>query len=284
MKQTIFGALALVLVATAAHAGSPWSQSPGAGYAQAAFYWIPAYDELFGADDVFVTSREITDMTLEAYVEHGVFDGWTVIGALPFKLLDAGSAVDEATLPVLPDEGSVSTLGAVRLGVKRQLTGGAWASAAHLDVELPTGSLDDATGLRSGIDGTAWIPSVSVGQGRARGYWFAHAGVAIRDDGYSDQFRGGFEYGRRAFGDRWLFVGGIEIVDSFRNGERAVEPTNAATGLYVDRQEVVAPVLKAIYETDAGWGVSGTMQGGFDGYLIARSPFLGVAVFTKYGG
>jgi len=284
MKQAIRMVLVLALLAPTARAGSPWSQESGEGYAQAAFYWILPYDELFAGDDVFVTSREITDITLEAYLEHGIADAWTMIAAVPFKQLDAGSAVDGATVPVLPDEGSVSALGALRLGVKRQLTGGAWASAMQLDVELPTGSLDDATGLRSGIDGTAWVPSFSVGQGLANGYWFAHAGVAIRDEGYSEQFRGGFEYGRRAFGDRWLFVGGIEIVDSFRNGNRTVEPTNAASGLYLDRQEVVAPVLKAIYRAGAGWGVSGTVQGGFDGHLIARSPFLGIAVFTNYGG
>lgn len=290
MKTTLIASI-LVLLGGPALAGSPWTRAAGSGYVQAAFYVIPAHDELFGSEDPFVTERRITDVTLEAYAEHGLTDGWTLLGAVPLKFLEAGDPSDAPSLVAGTEAGSLTALGNVRLGVRRAITRGAWVSAAQLDVEMPTGDFDAPTGLRSGIDGFAFVPSVSVGRGRARDYWFAHLGVAWRNRGYGEQLRAGVEYGRRVFGDDWLFVAGLEVLQSFDDdgrrdailgGARADELTNLATGLYVDDQEVVSPVLKAIYTVDPTWGASFTVQGGFAGKQVARSPFLGVAVFAIY--
>ncbi len=146
---------------------------------------------------------------------------------------------------------------------------------------MPTADFDATTGLRTGVDAWTVVGGLAVGRGSARTYGSAHVGVALRSNGYSEQWRAGFEFGRRAF-TRWWFVAGIEAVQSLRNGDRVPAATNLETGLYLDEQEVVAPVLKALYEIDPRWGVMGTVQGGFLGDFVARSPFLGAAVFARY--
>ena len=284
-------ALAVLATVPPAQAG-PWTRPAGEGYVQAALYAILPYDEVFGGEAPFVTSREMVDLTIEAYVEHGLTDAWTLLGAVPAKWVASGDAVAGRSLDVLPEEGSRLAPGAVRLGLRRALTRDGWVSAVQFDVELPTGTFDETTGLRTGIDGTALVPSVRLGRGGARSYGFAHFGVALRTGGYSEQIRAGFEYGRRVFGGEWLFVAGIEVVQSLRNeprrdtirdGERPDEITNLATALYLDEQEVIAPVLKAIRSFGGRWGVMGTVQGGFTGNQVARSPFLGFAIFAHYG-
>ncbi len=274
--------LLLAVLAVSAAATSPWTREPGHGYAQVAVYTILPYDRLVvNGTEEYRVGRELQDTTVEAYLEHGLAEGWTATAVVPWRWLEAGDVVDDPAFPLTIEEGSKAGLGNVRVGVRRRLARGAWSVAAGLDVEMPTADFDAATGLRTGIDAWSVVPGLAVGRGSARSYGSLHAGVALRSDGYSEQWRAGFEYGRRPF-DRWWFVAGIEVVQSLRNGDRVPVPTNLETGLYLDEQGVVAPVLKTLYEIDPRWGVMATVQGGFAGDFVARSPFLGAAVFARY--
>lgn len=276
--------LCLLLPASTAEARSPWTRARGDGFAQAALYAIAPYDRVITeSGDEFETARTLTDLTLELYAEHGITDAWTLVAVVPFKRLDAGDpnpAVDAGTAGI--ESGSLTAPGNVRLGLRRSLARGAWTAAVQLDVEAPTAEFHRGTGLRSGYDAWSMAPVVSLGRGQERSYWYAFAGGGWRGNGYSNFWRAGIEGGRSSGGGRWWWIGSLEVLQTLHDGDRIDPPTNRATALYVDEQEVVAPVLKVLRRVNGRWALQGTLQGGITGNFVARSPFVGLAVFTEY--
>lgn len=276
--------LCLLFLATTAEARSPWTRARGDGFAQAAFYAIAPYDRVITeSGDEFETARTLTDLTMELYAEHGITDTWTVVAVVPFKHLDAGDPNPEISADTPPTEaGSLTALGNIRLGLRRSLARGTWNVAVQLDVEAPTAEFRTGTGLRSGYDAWSAVPVVSVGRGRDHSYWYAFAGGGWRGNGYSNFWRAGIEGGRSSGKGRWWWIGSLEILQTLHDGDRLDPTTNVATALYVDEQEVVAPVFKVLHRVSERWGLQGTLQGGFTGNFVARSPFVGLAVFAEY--
>jgi hypothetical protein len=144
-----FVGVLLLIVATPAAAGSPWTREQGRGFVQLAGYSIGPYETLFrSSGDDFRTGREIRDDTVELYAEHGLTSRWTLVGTLPWKRIEAGDPVADPTLsPATVAAGSRSTPGNAELGVRRKLVDGGFVLSGQLDLELPTGSFDEATGL-----------------------------------------------------------------------------------------------------------------------------------------
>lgn len=280
----LVGLLGPAVAAPVARARSPWTPERGHGYAQAALYAIAPYDRVItDSGDEFDTGRTLTDLTLEFYVEHGLTRDWTLIVVAPFKFLDAGDLNPDASIsPTTIESGSLAAPGNLRLGIRRALARGDWNAALQLDVEAPTGAFREETGLRTGYDAWSIAPVLGVGRGTERGYWYAYAGGGWSGNDYSSSWRVGIEGGRRSAGGRWWWIGALEALQSFHDGDRVEAPTNLETGLYVNDQEVLAPVIKVLYRASARWGVQATVQGGITGNFVARSPFVGLALSTEY--
>ena len=268
----------LTLTATQeAHAQSAWTQPEGEAFLQASLTNIGPYDTLFrrsGPD--FTTGREITETSLELYGEYGLSEGWTLVGNLPFRSVDAGDLVSGATLqPVTIEEGSLSALGNLLVGVRHPLSapGADTALAAQLDLELPTGSTDSATGLATGLDAFTLRPWLSVGRGYGKAYAQAHLGLSLRTDSYSHDWRLGGEVGYR-FTESLLVAGTLDLVDSFENGSVDLDPRRLETGLFIDEQEYLSPGIKALWQFGERFGLSASLRGAITGNNVPEAPFV----------
>lgn len=275
-KHYIPAATTLALsISSGAHAQSAWTQPEGEVFLQASLTNIGPYDTLYrrsGPD--LVTGREITETSLELYGEYGLSDAWTLVGNLPLRSVDAGDLVSGATLqPVTIEEGSLSALGNVLVGLRRSFSNGDTAIAGQLDLELPTGSTDAATGLATGLDAFTFRPWVSVGRGFGKTYAQAHLGLSLRTDSYSHDWRLGGEVGYQ-FTERLLIAGTLDLVDSFQNGSVSLDPRRLETGLFVDQQEYLSPGIKGLWQFGEHFGLSASLRGAITGNNVPKAPFL----------
>lgn len=87
-------------------------------------------------------------------------------------MLSTGSSLlSGPTDPTLINqEGTHNILGNIELALKCNFINKSFLLSGQLKVEVPTGSLDNATGLRSGVDALTITPTLSVGKGTAKMY------------------------------------------------------------------------------------------------------------------
>ena len=254
---------------------SPWTREAGHGFAQLSTYAVQ-YDKLYtsGSGD-FRTSREITDVTVEAYGEFGLTDDLTLIGRVPYKLLDAGDAVANPSLPSTIRDASLTRFGNLAVALRQRWLDDDFTLSGQLEVELPTGDFDQSSGLRTGYDAFTFAPLVSIGRGFGRAYAFGYGGFGFRTGDYSNTWRLGGEAGYRVL-EPLLVAGFVDVVQSFEDGDVRLPTTNLETGLYVNDQEWVAFGVKGLLQLGEGIGLQATVQGAFDANNVPKAPLFGL--------
>jgi hypothetical protein len=261
-------------------AQSPWTQAHGDGYLQLSAYMI-RYDELYrssGPD--FRTSREITDGTLEAYGEFGLTDDLTLIGRVPFMLQDAGDPVSDPSLPLSTSSGSYSAFGNLGVGLRHRWIDDGFTLAGQLDLQFPTGSFDDESGLNTGYDAFTFEPRVSIGKGFDRAYLFGYGGFGLRTDDFSNFWRIGAEGGYTFF-DRLTLAAFTDVLQSFEDGDVELPAANLETGLYVNDQEWVAIGVKGLFDITDSFGLQATVHGAASGNNVPKAPLIGFGVYLR---
>jgi len=272
----------LLLSTSFLYAQSPWTQEKGSGFGQLSIMAIPKYSKFFVKDssDLFTTSREYSETSVQAYVEYGVIEGTTLVLDAPIKFLSAGEKLLDSLGTT--ESGNLTSLGNVRFSVRQQIYNDGIAVAAQLGVEIPTGKYDDATGLRTGYDAWTFTPSVSVGSGLGKGYIFGYGGVGIRTNDYSNYFNVGFEGGYNIFEPFWAMLF-FDVIQSFENGERLDPPNNVQTAFYVNNQEWASLGLKLLYNVNDNIGLTlSTTLAAFAANQVPASPSLSLGVFTEW--
>ena len=274
--------LICTLLAPALAAQSAWTQPEGGTFVQLSFNAITPYDQLYSDGGTsFVTGREMTETSLELYGEYGLFANTTLVGNLPLRNVDSGALVPGSTIqPVTIPEDSLSDLGNLLLGVRRQLSTGSLSITGEFDVEFPTGTSDDSTGLSTGLDAYTFRPLVSVGQGFGKTYLQGYAGLSFRTDDYSDDWRLGGELGYQ-FTPRFLLAGTLDLVDSFENGSVQFSSERLQTGLFLDNQEYASFGLKGLWSFSEHFGLSAAVRGAFWGNNVPEAPFLSFGVYYQ---
>ena len=280
LRRRLAPALALAAwLAPSTLAQSAWTQPDGASFFQLSATRIGPYDKLFrssGPD--LVTGREITETSFELYGEYGLTDAWTLVGNIPFRSVDGGDLVSDATIqPVTIEEDTLDDLGNILVGVRRSFGNGPTAFAGQLDLELPTGSSDDASGLATGLDAFTLRPWFSVGRGFGKTYAQAHLGFSLRTDNYSNDWRLGGEVGYQ-FTDGLLIAGTLDMVDSFKDGSVELDSRRVQTGLFLDEQEYISPGIKGLWQFGEHFGLSAAIRTAFSGNNVPKSPFVTIGV------
>jgi hypothetical protein len=268
-----------VFICSFALAQSPWVAEKGKGFAQIGYTTIGPYDNLYQNDgDSYSLSRDVTDQTIQLFAEYGIGNNNSLIASIPLKLLKTGQST---ILNPAINEGSFSTLGNIQLAVRHNFINNGFVLSSQLLTEIPSAGYDEATGLRGGLDALSFVPTISIGKGLANLYGYLSAGVAIRSNEYSSDFRISGELGYKLV-NRIYVIAVLDVVENFENGS-AVETVNQLqTGLYLNNQSFFAYGIKGIIGFTDNIGVSGAFYGASSGHLVAKSPSINFGVYYKW--
>jgi hypothetical protein len=266
-----------ILSSSFLYAQSPWTQEKGKFYTQFSFSTIANYDEIFG-DPEYKTDREITDNSLQLYVEYGVSSKTTLILNLPIKFIKTGDAVNVNTFIT---EDSKTAIGNISLGLKHQFYNKKWIISGQLNVEATTGTFETASGIRTGQDAWTFTPTLNIGRSFDKFYVQAFIGIDLKTNNYSNNFKIGGEIGTKVHSKIWL-VGFVDIVSSFSDGDVNLPLSNFGTALYINNQEYGAFGLKAIGEFTNSFGGVLSFGSAFSGNNVAKEAALTVGIYHKF--
>ena len=264
-------------------AQSPWARSKAGFYAQAAWQSISSYSTLFGDtnDKDHVLARSVSENSFQLYGEYGVTKRTTVTAALPFVFNRRDCLNPESPLAFEQiDSGSVAGLGNINLALRHQFLNGKIALAGTLRVGLPTSKYQETTGLRTGYNALTVLPTLSVGMGLGKAYWFAYGGYGYRSNDYSHFANAGVEGGYRVW-KIWL-IGFSELVAPLENGSRPLPPPDLLTGLYVNDQGWLSIGVKSIFEINRFWGLNLSAAGATWGQNVPKRPAFSLGAYFKW--
>jgi len=261
---------------------SPWVKDQGKGYAQISYNVISGYNFNYSNEgDPIPLPRTVTDNSIQLYGEYGLGSDWQVGVSLPYKMLSTGEMSTDFSGQSLIDEGNFNALGNIELSIKRNIINQGYLLSAQLKTELPTGSLDSETGLRSGLDALSIIPSLSIGKGWDKAYGFVSVGSAIRTNDYSGDVRVSGELGTQPIKKLWIVLV-LDVVSSFENATPEISENQIQGGLYLNNQEYFAYGLKFAYEIKNGWGLNLAGYGASSGNVVARAPSVNIGVYYEW--
>jgi len=258
--------LGLLITVQTAWAGA-WPKAKGTGYAQVSFTYLK-YNKVtystgaFGFEQ-FDLKRPVLDLTLQGYLEYGLTNKLTVVGAFPLKFTATGNPMETVANPVIPNSpllpaGTLNGLSNIFLAAKYGFYNEGVVISGQLGLRTGTANIDNLTGLRTGFDSWAFIPSVQIGAGLNKGYFSGELGFEYRTNNYSHNFLARAEYG---YGVTWneqhktYFVAAFEALIPFNNGTYD-DGTAAETALYQSRLGYALPGIKINHNINKNWWVN----------------------------
>lgn len=261
---------------------SPWTKEKREFYTQLTYTTIPNYSTLFGDPDSNSFS-DISDNTIQFYLEYGISDKTTIIANLPLKLI----TIDNFTDPRINCLGDCSRdyndtgIGNIEIGVKQNFYKKDWILSGQFSVEANTGSYDTFSSIRMGYDAYTFTPLFLAGRSFDKLYIQSFIGANIRTNDYSSNFKIGGEIGRKISNKIWI-IGFLDIVKSFYDGTIDLPFINQFNGLYVNDQEYGAFGLKGIVEMSDKFGVNVAFGGAFFGNNVAKQAALNIGIYHKF--
>ncbi|MEO0896717.1 MAG: transporter [Bacteroidota bacterium] len=269
------------------HAQGPWAQRKGKGYSQLVFNTIPTYTTLFNGSQGSTreTERELSESVWSAYVEVGVTEKFTLGGTLPLVSVGSGEPSLDNVNPVYPAD-QLTSLGNVGIFGKYTLIDNKLKLALIAQVDFPSSTRNELSGLSTGVNAYSFVPKLSVGSSSGKWYYFGNVGYGYRNNDYHDFLHVVAEAGRRLKNEKFLVILNLHRIHNINNGNPSVDsPANIETGLYTSFQEYSAFLLKFFAE-DIYKGLGGfvSVGGSFIGQSVSVpvSPALSIGVFYKW--
>jgi hypothetical protein len=281
--------LILIFPWSPSHAGGPWNLPAGSGYAQLGFSGI-SYDQMYdGADqgNPYQLTRQVTDITLQGYLEYGLSERINLLGMLPFKFVSTGDEL----FPADPRLGAADTLPAASLagpgnisaGLRYQFLSAPITLAARFTADANSISTNEDAGLATGTACWTFRPAIDIGFSAKRWYAFAETGIGFRTNDYPHLLLGTAEAGYNFFGARTWVVAVIEMNLTLSAEEDSIyPPSQGATGLYLSNQEFVSYGIKLLQSVGKHWWVNGGIMGAMYGNLVAYSPSYNLSVAYRW--
>jgi len=261
---------------------SPWTKEKGEFYTQLTYTTIPNYNTLFGDPDSNSFS-DISDNTIQFYLEYGISDKTTIIANLPLKLITIDNFTDPRIncLGDCPQDYNDTGIGNIEIGVKHNFYKKDWILSGQFSMEANTGSYDTFSGIRTGYDAYTFTSLFLAGRSFDKLYIQSFIGANIRTNDYSSNFKIGGEIGRKISNKIWI-IGFVDIVKSFYDGTINIPFVNQFNGLYVNDQEYGAFGLKSIVEMSEKFGVNVGFGGAFFGNNVAKQAALNIGIYHKF--
>jgi len=264
-------------------AGGPWTPGKKHGFLQIQTTF-PAgpYNQLYISNgDNLELNRGVTDITIQAFLEYGISEKFSLVTALPYKFVSTNNDINlDSELPLLP-EGSLNGLGNYELTLKYQFLNKSFISAVSIKAEFNTGLQDLEKGLATGYDASGYSLYWHIGRSfESRFYSFFESGYTLRTNDFSDDYRLLLEAGYRSGNNFWMAVV-FDFKQSTRNGN--YDDLNLQqTGLYTNNQEYFAFGLKTSYELKNKMGFSASTYGAFSGNYVAYSATFNIGIYKKW--
>ena len=286
MKKYICSFLFLFIISFPLLAGGGWPQQKGRGYFKLSEWWIRADQHYtdFGSIDPNVTNGLFNT---SLYGEYGFTDKLT--GVLYFPLFSRAlfnNTVSGTTGEVLMPGEAINGIGDVDISLKYGLVQkGSFALSATILFGLPLGEDNGGSEgtLQTGDGEFNQLLQFDAGLGfkigKVDAYSNAFIGVNNRTQGFSDEFRYGFEIGANLFNNKFTPIMRVYGVQSFNNGTLPSEATG--TTIFANNTEhfTIAPEIN--YNINNQWGVSAGISKAISGKLIYANTAFNVGVFVK---
>jgi hypothetical protein len=253
-----------------------WPRGKGKYYAQIGFSYLTYNSLLNGNEPLRPLNRTVQDATLQAYVEYGLSDKWTLTGILPLKYASVKS-----DFPAAETNGSLIGLSNSTVAASYTVYN-KYGIVASLKATgaLNTASYSYITGLRTGFDAWAFAPSLAVGYGHPKFFTSFELGYALRTNGYANRQLAGFQLGKKlGKAQKFMAIAGLEYVKT-ENGGTYDDATSVVTGLYLQNQSYVSPNLRFAYSFKPTWHVWLGLGGGVGDITrnVAAAPGLTISV------
>lgn len=281
--------LILIFSRSSSYAGGPWNFPAGSGYAQLGVSGIN-YDQMYNGGDQsnpYQLTRQVTDITLQGYLEYGLSERLNLLGILPFKFVSTGEELFPADphLPAadtLPAE-SLAGPGNISAGLRYQILSSPITLAAKFTADANSISANEDAGLATGTDCWTFRPAIDLGFSGKRWYAFAETGIGFRTNDYPHLLLGTAEVGYSFFNARTYAVAVFEMnLTLSADGDSIYPPSQGATGLYLSNQEFVSYGFKLLQSVGKHWWINGGVMGAMYGNLVAYSPSYNLSVAYRW--
>lgn len=286
MKNIIL-TLSLLCFSISLQAGGGWPQAKGKGYIKISEWWLIANQHYTdqGRIDPNLTNG-LFNTTI--YGEFGLTDRLTAIIYSPlFSRSYFNNEISGTTGEILTEGEGIIGLGDTDIGLKYGLTKGTGiALAATITFGLPIGN--DSGGsqgnLQTGDGEFNQLIQLDAGAGfplgQANGYANVYVGFNNRTNGFSDEFRYGFEAGFNLFDNRLTAIARFIGVKSFKNGLSAAESSN--TSIFANNAEYFSFSPEIAWNIKDNWGVAAGLGAALSGKIIYANTSYNVGVFYKW--
>lgn len=285
--KNIIVLISFLFVSISLQAGGGWPQPKGKGYVKISEWWLIANQHFTdqGRIDPNLTNG-LFNTTL--YAEYGLSDRLTAIVYFPFFSRSyLNNEVSGTTGEIIAEGEAINGIGDTDISLKYGLTKGKGiALSATLTLGLPIGN--DAGGsqgnLQTGDGEFNQLIQVDAGTGfplgNTNGYANVYVGFNNRTNGFSDEFRYGFEAGVNLFKDRFTAIARFIGVKSFKNGIPSAESNN--TSVFANNAEFLSFSPEIAYKIKDNWGVSAGVGTALSGKIIYANPSYNVGVFFTW--
>ncbi len=288
MKK-IFLIIALAFVFNnVVNAGGGWTQPKGALYLKLSEWWIVSNQHY---TDVGLIDPNITSgiFNTSIYAEYGLTDRFTTIVYFPFfSRAFINNEVSGTTGEILTPGDAINSIGDTDISLKYALnTKGLIRTAATLTLGLPFGN-DSGGALNNLQTGDGEFnqmlqldASASYQIKNTTIYGTTYVGINNRNNGFSDEFRFGFELGAGLLKSKLWIIGRITGVESFKNGDLASDSNS--TSVFANNSEFTSYGMEVAYKITPKFGISAGYASAFRGEIIFASPSYSVGVFFDLG-
>lgn len=285
MKNYILAATLLIFVIQSAFAGGPWPKQKGTAYIKLSEWWT-VFDEHY-TDIGFVDPNTTTGIfNTNLYLEYGLTDRLTaLVNANIVSRNTMNNIISGTTNEIIVTGEGITSLGDIDLGLKYGLTrpGAKIPLSVSLQFGLPLGKTSggEQGNLQTGDGEFNQILQVDAGTGfnigKTNAYFSTYVGFNNRTEGFSEEFRYGFEFGLGLFNSRLWLNARLTAVESLKNGVES--GFSNSTSIFANNAEFTSFGVEANIYVTKKFGISAGTAAAFRGEIIASAPSYSVGFF-----
>lgn len=271
--------LSVFLLAQNTFAGG-WTQKQGAGFYKLGFDFLKA-DRYYSPTGKKINITTTGEYTFSLYSEYGITDRLTATAYIPFfKRLTVNRLVGRTSGFEFFEGDARNGFADIDLGIRyRLLQFGPTVVSSSLTLGIPVGSDKQENGLFTGDGEFNQLVAFEAGHSFYPKPWFATAtlGFNNRTNGFSDEFRYGFQLGYQPW-KPFLVALNLRGVKSLENGKDGVGGTSGFAGNDV---EYLSYGLEVMHTVTGSFGLTAGFVSATLGQNALAAPVFSVGVFYR---